>query len=340
MPANLNPKQSGGYWLRIFLRCALLLSILLAGSGFLYENISEARDRRFHPMPGDRIDVGGYKLHINCTGQGTPSVILESGLGDSFVSWSKVQPQVATFTRVCSYDRAGTGYSDSSPRPRTSSVMAEELHTLLQNGHIAPPYLLVGHAMGGFNVRLFAYHYPAEVTGIVLLDSAHPEQEKRLPQEMNDLEKSWMREQEFLTYSMPLGIPRLMGLCGTDARARAADCNYHSYSESLAASKAFSISAAQASTAVSLGDIPLEVLSHDPDRPADAYTPDYLVKPVNAVWQQMQQELAHLSSRSSQMIAKNSGLYIQVQRSDLVIEAIRTIMDQRPPLRSNTAIEP
>jgi len=340
MLANSNPKQSGGHWLRIFLRCALLLSILLAGSGFLYENISEARDRRFHPMPGERIDVGGYKMHINCTGQGTTPVILESGLGDSFVSWSKVQAQAAKFTRVCSYDRAGLGYSDSSPRPRTSNVMAEEMHTLLHNARIAPPYILVGHSMGGFNVRLFAYHYRSEVAGIVLLDSAHPEQEKRLPQEMNDLEKSWLREQEFLTFSMPFGIPRLMGLCGTDARVRAADCNYHSYREGLAASKAFSESAAQAATAVSLGDIPLEVLSRDPDAPADPYTPDYLVKPVNVVWQQMQRELVELSSRGIQVMAKNSGHYIQVQRPDVVIEAIRTMVDQLRQTHFNAAPKP
>ena len=105
------------HWVRIILRGLLILVVLLAVAGFLYENISEARDRRFHSMPGLRIDVGGYKLHINCTGQGTPAVILDSGLGDSYVSWMKVQPQIAKFTRVCSYDRAGLGYSDSSPRP-------------------------------------------------------------------------------------------------------------------------------------------------------------------------------------------------------------------------------
>ena len=89
-------------------------------------------------MPGRRVDVGGSKLHINCTGEGTPVVVLDSGLGDSYVSWMKVQPQIAKFTRVCSYDRAGLGYSDNSPRPRTSKVMAEELHTLLHNGGVDP----------------------------------------------------------------------------------------------------------------------------------------------------------------------------------------------------------
>ena len=133
-------------------------------------------------MPGQLVDVGGYKMHINCTGQGTPVVILDSGLGDSYISWSKVQPQIAKFTRVCSYDRAGLGYSDASPRPRISKVIAEELHTLLHNAGIdLPPYILVGHSMGGFDVCMFASLYRSEVAGMVLVDSSHPEQREASP---------------------------------------------------------------------------------------------------------------------------------------------------------------
>src|ERR1700691_2336881 len=168
MPTTTNPPAR--HWIRIILRSLLVLVIALAAAGFLYENISEARDRRFDPMPGRRVDVGGYQLHINCTGEGTPVVVLDSGLGDSYVSWIKVQPQVAKFTQVCSYDRAGLGYSDNSPRRRTSKVMAEELHTLLHNAGVEPPYVLVGHSMGGYNVRLFTSLYRSEVVGMVLVD--------------------------------------------------------------------------------------------------------------------------------------------------------------------------
>lgn len=313
-------------WFRAIVRGLVALAICLAASGFIYENISEARDRRFHRMPGRLVDVGGYNMHIHCTGEGTPAVVLDSGLGDSYISWSKVQPQIAKFTRVCSYDRAGLGYSDSSPRARTSNVMAEEMHTLLHNAGISPPYVLVGHSMGGFDVRLFASHYRNEVAGMVLVDSSHPEQEKRFPQELNDLDKSYVREQEFLTFSMPFGIPRLLGFCGSDAEVRAADCSYHSFREGLTVLKTFPESAAEAATAGSLGDMPLEVLSHDPEGP-DPYTPGYLVKTVNDAWQQMQQELAKLSTQGTQVIAKNSGHYIQQQRPDLVIEAIRKVVD-------------
>ena len=254
-------------------------------------------------------------------------VVLDSGLGDSYVSWMKVQPQIAKFTRVCSYDRAGLGYSDNSPLPRTSKVMAEELHTLLHNAGVDPPYILVGHSMGGYNVRLFASLYRSEVAGMVLVDSSHPEQEKRFPQALNDMDKTWVREQEFMTFGMPFGIPRLLGFCGSDAKVRAADCNFHSYREGLTELKTFPESAAEAATTGSLGDLPLAVLSHDPNAPAPDIPAD-LVKPMNDAWDQMQDELAHLSSRGTRTIAKNSSHYIQLDRPEVVVEAVHNVVDQ------------
>jgi pimeloyl-ACP methyl ester carboxylesterase len=314
-------------WLRIIIRSLLIVAILLAVAGFLYENISEARDRRFHPMPGQLVDVGGYKMHINCTGQGTPVVILDSGLGDSFVSWQKVQPAIAQFTRVCSYDRAGLGYSDSSPRPRTSKDFAEELHLLLHNAGIAGPLIVVGHSMGGYDVRLFASLYRSDVAGVVLVDSSHPEQQQRFPPAVNDLEASDLRQQEFLAAVMPFGITRILRFCGGDVEIRAAECNFHSASEAVAELRAFPKSAVQTTAASSLGDVPLVVLSHDPNTPQPDL-PEDLVKPVNDAWQQMQENLTLLSTRSTHVIAKNSGHYIQLDRPDVVIEAVRNIVDQ------------
>lgn len=324
-------------WLRIIARSVLILVVLLAFAGLVYENISEARDRRFHPMPGQLVDDGGNKMHIDCTGEGTPVVILDSGLGDSYISWHKVQPQISRFTRVCSYDRFGLGYSDSSPHSRTSKVMAEELHTLLHNAGIPPPYVLTGHSMGGYNVRLFAGCYRSEVSGIVLVDSSHPDQQNRFPRALNDLDKTWVREQEFLTFSIPFGIPRLLGFCGNDAEVRAADCNFHSYREGLAELKAFPQNAAEAAMAGSLGDLPLSVLSHDPETPQPD-VPEDLVKPLNDTWDQMQNELSHLSTRGTRTIAKKSRHYIQLDRPELVVEAIHKAVDQvRQPQASQTA---
>jgi len=327
MSTTTNPPAPARLWLRIIVRSLLTLVILLAIAGFLYQNISEARDRRFNAMPGQLIDVGGYKMHIHCSGQGTPAVILDSGMGDSYISWSKVQPQIAKFTRVCSYDRSGLGYSESGRRPRNSRVMAEELHQLLHSAGIPPPYILVGHSMGGYNVRLFASLYRSEVAGMVLVDSSHPEQQKRFPQELSDLDKTWLREQEFLAFSTPFGIPRLLGFCGNDAKIRAVDCNFHSAREGVAELKTVAESAAQTAATGSLGDMPLAVLSHDPDKP-DPDLPFDLLQPTNDAWQQMQEELSHLSTRGTHVIAKHSGHYIQLDRPDQVIEAVRKVMNE------------
>jgi pimeloyl-ACP methyl ester carboxylesterase len=327
MPDTPIPSTISQSWLNRALRVLLTLIIAVLVVGGLYENISETRERRFHPMPGQLVDVGGYKMHIYCTGEGSPTVILDAGMGDSFISWHKVQPEIAKFTRVCSYDRAGIGYSDSSPRPSTSNDFAQELHILLHSAGVPQPYILVGHSMGGFDVRLYASLYRNEVVGMVLVDSSHPEQQKRLPPELKDLDATWLREQEFFEFTMPFGIPRLLGFCGNDAAIRAVDCNFHSVRESVAELKAISESAAQTATTGSLGDIPLVVLSHDPDTPQPDL-PEDLVKPANDAWQQMQEELAQLSSKGKQVIAKNSGHYIQLDRPDLVIKAVRSVVDQ------------
>jgi pimeloyl-ACP methyl ester carboxylesterase len=301
--------------------------IFLALAGMIYQNIFEARDRRFNPMAGKRFDVGGYKMHIDCTGEGSPTVILESGLGDTYVSWRTVQPQIAKFTRVCSYDRAGIGYSDSGSQPRTSEVIAGELHALLKAAGVAPPYVLVGHSMGGYDVRLYASLYRNEVAGMVLVDASHPDQESRFPPELKDMEGSWVREAEFLEYTMPFGVPRLLGLCDDDPVQRAAECNWHSAREGVAELKAFPESASQTAATGSVGDLPLAVLSHDPDKPSADLPPD-LAKPTNAAWEKMQEELAHLSTRGTQVIAKNSSHYIQLDRPDVVVDAVRSVVEQ------------
>ncbi len=327
MSAPTSPIAPSHPWPRRIILGMLSFGLVLALIGMIYENISEARDRRFNPEGGRRYDVGGFKMHMDCKGEGSPTVILESGLGDSYLSWRKVQPQIAKFTRVCSYDRAGLGYSEPSSQPRTSQVIAGELHTLLKAAGIAPPYVLVGHSMGGFNVRLYASLYPSEVTGMVLVDASHPDQDNRFPPELKNMEGSWLREAEFLEYTTPFGVPRLIGLCDQDPVQRAAECNFHSAREGVAELKSFAESAAQTAATGSLGDMPLVVLSHDPDKPS-ADLPVDLAKPTNEAWEKMQEELAHLSTRGTQQIAKNSSHYIQIDRPDLVIDAVRSVVEQ------------
>lgn len=325
-------------------RIPLLLGVLLfllVAAGFLYQNIAEARDRRYNPMTGKLVEVEGRKMHINCTGAGDPTVILDAGLGDTFLSWRKVQPPIAKFTHVCSYDRAGLGYSESASGPRTSKIIAQQLHDLLLAANMVSPYVLVGHSMGGYDVRLYASLYPAHVAGIVLVDASHPDQEKRFPPELKNMQGSWEREAEFLEYTMPFGLPRLMGLCEDDPVLRAAECNWHHARESLAEMKAFSESASQTEAAGSLGNIPLAVLSHDPAKPSSELPPD-LAQAVNQEWGKMQEEMSHLSSVGTHSIATGSAHYIQLDRPDVVIDAVRRVVEQvrngRPvPAASNSA---
>jgi pimeloyl-ACP methyl ester carboxylesterase len=336
MPEDLPRSAPSHFWLRRVLFALIFLIVGIAACGFFYENVSEARDRRFNPMTGQRFDVGGFKMHIDCMGQGSPAVIFDSGLGDTYLSWRKVQPEIAKFTRACTYDRAGLGYSDPSPRPRTSKVIAEELHALLHAAEVPGPYVLVGHSMGGYDVRLFASLYRSEVVGMVLVDASHPDQDNRFPRELKDMEGSWLREAEFLEYTTPFGLPRLFGFCEDNPVQRAAECNFHSTREDVAELKSFPQSAVETAATGALGNMPLAVLSHDPDKPS-AELPADLSKQVNEAWEKMQEELAHLSTRGTQTIAKNSSHYIQVDRPDLVIDSVHSVVQQAREQMSESA---
>ncbi len=324
------------HWPRRILLGVVLLLGTAAVAGFIYENVAEARDRRFNPMPGELVEVNGNKMHIVCEGVGSPAVILDSGLGDSYLSWRKVQPQIAAFARVCSYDRAGLGYSERTSEPRTSRVIAAQLHALLRAAGIAPPYVLVGHSMGGYDVRVFASAYPGEVVGMVLVDASHPDQENRFPIEMKAMDGSWQREQQFLEYTAPFGVPRFLGLCDDDPVERAAACNWNSAREQVEEMKAFPESAAETAKAGTLADLPLAVLSHDPDKLNSGLPPD-IASAANQAWEKMQEELAHLSTRGTQTISKNSSHYIQYDNPDLVISTVQRIVGEARKLPVATA---
>src|SRR5512141_2340019 len=143
-----SPVRRGRKWL-LWLGGMLAVLLVLLIAGAVYESLSEAADARAYPPPGKMVDVGGYRLHLNCTGAGSPTVVIDTGWGDWSASWSQVQLSVATATRVCTYDRAGYGWSDAGPLPRTAQQFVKELHTLLTNANIAGPYVLVGHSLGG-----------------------------------------------------------------------------------------------------------------------------------------------------------------------------------------------
>lgn len=153
--------------------------LLVAVGGFTYEQIGRARDAA-HPPPrvGQAIDIGGRTLNLYCSGEGSPTVILETGGNEPGYSWSWVQPKIADFTRACWYDRAGVGWSDPPSAPRTSASVTSDLHETLQRAGVLPPYILVGASIGGEYARVYTAHYPSDVAGLVLVDSTHPDQQE------------------------------------------------------------------------------------------------------------------------------------------------------------------
>jgi pimeloyl-ACP methyl ester carboxylesterase len=148
----------------------LVSGLALVAAAVWVETRQAQADLASHPPPGRLVDAGGHRLHIHCTGEGSPVVVLDAGLGDSVAVWATIQEKLATTTRVCSYDRAGLGWSDPGPQPRTYQRAAEELHALLEKAGEKGPFVLVGHSAGVNTVRLFAAAYPEQVAGLALIE--------------------------------------------------------------------------------------------------------------------------------------------------------------------------
>jgi pimeloyl-ACP methyl ester carboxylesterase len=326
------PKRRKTLWRRtgrILLVFALLI-VLLAGTGMLYQSIASAVDASSYPAPGKLIDVGGYRLHLYCTGTshpGSPTVILEAAFGGTSLDWSKVQPGVASFTRVCSYDRAGYGWSDTSPLPRTARYMVMELHTLLARAGVPGPYVLVGHSFGGVLVRMYTYTYPQQVAGLVLVDSSHEDQLVRIPEPRQGTVNQ-MQQLSMCRALAPFGIVRVLGLLNGFAAeypptvqpaAKALFYQTRNCQTDYDELAAFEVSFAQVRAARHpLGHLPLVVLTHGispfPDMQGEKG------------WQALQKDLAGLSTNSEHIIATHSGHYIQLEQPELVIAAIKQVL--------------
>ncbi len=312
------PKRRGRRWFR-WLGGVVILLVGLTLAGTIYEPVAEAADRRAYPPLGQMVDVGGYRLHIHCTGTGSPTVVIESGWGDMSAVWGWVQPEVAKTTRVCTYDRAGMGWSEVSPQPRTARAYAKELHTLLANANESGPYVLVGHSMGGFTVIVYAHDYPAEVSGLVLIDA-------------QDLPSSDVATPQPAPKPGGASLPSLLARIGLvrlladplGAIQNLPEGNKQAYTAFAVAQRGvqtftdegmgMSEGGAQARAVTSLGGLPLIVLSRGKDQDA---------KHTAA-----QTGLLQLSTDSQQFYADHSGHRIMIEQPEAAVAAIVKMVAQ------------
>lgn len=313
-------------------------SLLAAGAVFQF-SITLLEKHRY-PPPGKLVDIGEMQLHINCTGAGSPTVLLESGPNDSSVIWQLLQPKVSKFTRVCSYDRAGFGWSEAPNEPRSSSNIADELKRLLTRAGVDGPYVLVGHDFGTLDLRVFASRHRQEVTGMVFVDSVHPDMHHRSP--FNVAAESTLTNiyYRLMPWTVLVGLPRILGWCRDNfmfpnqpkewaqlvPEATAQYCRLESLRTEQA--QVTDEDGSFPATTGPFGNMPLVVLSHDPqvNNFGGFFSPAKLVEAEHA-WMEMQGELRTLSSRSKWVVAKGSEHWIQIHRPDLVVAEIQEIVN-------------
>lgn len=313
----------------------------------------ERPDSAPYPPPGRLVDIGGWRLHLNCTGEqspGKPTVVLEGGAGDFSVEWSLVQPGVARFARVCSYDRAGDGWSELGPYPRTYRQIVYELHTLLSRAGERPPFVLVGHSYGAWLVRLYQSTYPVEVAGLVLVEGGANDPWRKMSDGRLVRSSSLVTGQPIpaVKTSGPLRIEDIPPQALAQIRAELSDARLHANDpprdrlppeaqrmrtwalgrvghvvaavnpveyEELAALRA------QQNAAYPLGELPLTVITRGlPEETG----PEGAAR--EAEHKQDQTVIAALSRHGKQIIAEHSGHHVQLEEPQLVVSSIQEIV--------------
>lgn len=276
-----------------------------------------------HDNPGALIDVGGYRMHIACEGYGTPTVLVDVGLGGNSLEWRFVVDEVRKFTRVCFYDRAGYGHSDMGPRPRTSSRISDELYLLAESLELDRPYLLVGHSFGGFNMQLFARRYPYLVAGLVLVDSSHPEQVERFLEPPISLNTAPSSKWGLVQFSDP---PQPHEKLPAQVREKLFYQSIHWRTRRTLAREylSFKESAKQVRQSQSLNRTPLVVLT----RGKRVWPNDKRGGLIEDLWLEMQSELAQQSAESAHIVAADSGHHIHIDQPGLVAYAIALLTDR------------
>lgn len=294
------------------------------------QKLGEIRDAGNNPPPGELIDVGGYGLHVYCEGEGSPTVVLEHGTGNTSLVWHRVRPALAALTRTCVFDRAGYGWSETGPSPRIHAQAVYEIHTLLQNAAIEKPFIYVGHGFGGLDAALYAGLYPEDVAGLVLLDPAAPD--KTPFAAYRALEEAQIARFDLCATWQPLGIPRLLDGLGSpdhlpeDMAGLNAIYYRPAYCQAARAELADNIAPV---VLLPLDGLPLTVISRSIPLELTALNAQYTpadTAAFEALWQAAQAEYRALSTQATQISAPESGHNIHLDRPDLVIEAVRAML--------------
>jgi pimeloyl-ACP methyl ester carboxylesterase len=270
-------------------------------------------------------------------GDGSPAVILEAGMSGWSTDWAVVQPAIAPLTRVCAYDRAGYGWSEEGPLPRTSQQVVTELHTLLQHIGVLANYILVGHSLGGLDVQLYARRYPHEIAGIVLVDSVHPEQTLRMRADVRQRYEGNLAGLTLLASRVaPFGLLRLANQPITiiadklpeayQPMDRAMGFQTKAYRALAAEMAAFQASQEEVQHAGPLPHVPVVVLSSTELR---EFPPGFSGEYMQQLWQELQQDLADQIPSARHIVVAQSGHYIHLDRPEVVIAAIDDLVMQQ-----------
>jgi pimeloyl-ACP methyl ester carboxylesterase len=299
-----------------------LVCTLVAACGALYEHIEERRDLAAAPPPGRLVDVGGHRLHLWCLGHGTPTVIFESAAGGTSLAWYRVVQDVARFTTACAYDRAGLGYSDAGPSPRTSARIAAELAALVRRSDLQMPVVLVGWSFGGFSVRAYATTYESDIAGLVLVDASHEDQTAQFA--AAGIGPGIPAFAPFLSAAATFGVLRLVSNPFVSTLetvpepirrfVRATTYRPASFSTNYDEQIHFGESADEIRSSRRTLSLPIVVLTAG-------------IGPVNQIWMPLQRDLARLSTRSCQIIAADSTHMVPYQAPDTIVRAVRAVIE-------------
>lgn len=331
-PRSASPRGRVWLWVRRILLALVALIVVLLVVGVLYQFLATWIAYRNYPAPGEMVSVSGHNLHIYCTGKpsGGPTVVMDAGLGGGVLDWQTVQPKVAEFARVCSYDRSGLAWSESGQKPRTSQRIVKELHALLENAGVGGPYVLVGHSFGGANLQLYASEYPEEVAGMVLVDSALDV--RVLDEDLRDATANATPSPLTVKVLAPLGILRLLAseveslprqLAQERSTIYSGTRHLYAFADESATINESIATATDA--APSLGDKPLMVLSAGA-RQYPGFTKEQ-AKRADKQTNEFEASRQELSENSKLVVAKNSAHYIQWDRPKLVVDAIGQVVE-------------